>query len=123
MAIAILLLGFIFMYGGKVESVVIDKNKLFLELHKRNIFCLNKKKVFDLTKVTNIRCVKKGHDGVNFYTLHYTIQAEFRGQAPIKILESSKREKIVEQTLLIRNFLGMFTAESQLHIYDLSTRV
>ena len=112
MAIAIMLLGFIFIYGGKIDSVVIDRSKLFLELHKRNMFCLNKKKVFDLTKVTNIRCVKKGHDGVNFYTLHYTIQAEFRGMAPVKILESSKRDKIVEQTLLIRNFLGMFTAES-----------
>lgn len=111
-AIAILVLGFVFIYGGKIDSVVIDKSTLLMELHKRNMFCLNRKKVFDLTKVTNIRCVKKGHDGVNFYTLHYTIQAEFRGQAPVKILESSKREKIIEQTLLIRNFLGMFTAES-----------
>ena len=90
-----MILGFIFCYGGKIESVVIDKEKCFLELHKRNIICINQKKVFDLSRVTNIRCVKKGHDGVNFYTLHYVIQAEFRNEPPLKILESSKREKIV----------------------------
>ena len=119
----ICILGIVFLYGGKVESVVIDKEKRFLELHKRSIICLNRKRVFDLSRVSNIRAVKKGHDGVNFYTLHYVIQAEFRNEAPIKILESTKREKIVQQTLLIRNFLGMFTSESQLNIYDISTRV
>ena len=119
----ICLLGLVFLYGGKVESVVIDNDKCFLELHNRSIICLNRKRVFDLSRISNIRAVKKGHDGVNFYTLHYVIQAEFRNEPPIKILESSKRDKIVQQTLLIRNFLGMFTAESQLQIYDISTRI
>ena len=91
-----ILLGLIFILGGKVESVVIDKEKCFLELHKRNIVCMNKKVCHDLTSVNNIRAVKKGHDGVNFYTLHYVIQAEFRDKPPLKILESSKREKIVQ---------------------------
>ncbi len=94
-AIAIMLLGFVFLWGGKIESVVVDKERCLLELHKRSIICLNSKKVYDLSKVSNIRCVKKGHDGVNFYSLHYVIQAEFRNQAPIKILESAKRDKIV----------------------------
>ena len=119
----ILVLGLVFICGGKIESVVVDKNKCFLELHKTSALCMTNKKVHDLSRVNNIRCVKKGHDGVNFYTVHYIIQAEFRGEAPIKILESSKREKIVQQTLLIRNFLGMFTSESQLQIYDMSTRI
>ena len=122
-AIIVLVLGLIFLYGGKVESVVVDKERCLLELHRRSILCLNNKKVYDLQNVKNIRCVKKGHDGVNFYTLHYVVQAEFSNEPPVKILESSKREKIVQQTLLIRNFLGMFTSESQLNIYDISTRV
>lgn len=122
-AVGIFFFGMIFCCGGKIESTVIDREKRFLELHKRNIICMNKKRVFDLTRVTNIRVVKKGHDGLNFYTVHFTIQAEFHQQAPIKILESKNREKIVQQALLIRNFLGMFTLESQLHIYDSSTRV
>lgn len=72
-AIIVMLLGLIFLYGGKVESVVFDKDRMLLELHRRSIICLNNKKVFDLSRVSNIRCVKKGHDGVNFYTLHYVI--------------------------------------------------
>ena len=122
-AIIVMLLGLIFLYGGKVESVVFDKDRMLLELHRRSIICINNKKVFDLSRVSNIRCVKKGHDGVNFYTLHYVIQAEFPNEPPIKILESSKRDKIVQQSLLIRNFLGMFTSEDQLNIYDISTRI
>jgi hypothetical protein len=77
-AIAVMVLGFVFLWGGKIESVIVDKERCLLELHKRNIICLNSKKVYDLSKVSNIRCVKKGHDGVNFYSLHYVIQAEFR---------------------------------------------
>lgn len=122
-AVVIILLGLTFLYGGKVESVVIDKDRYLLELHRRSVICLNNKKVYDLSRVSNIRCVKKGHDGINFYTLHYVIQAEFANEPPIKILESSKRDKIVQQSLLIRNFLGMFTCEAQLNIYDISTRI
>jgi len=94
-AVIVILLGLIFLYGGKVESVVIDKDRRLLELRKRSIICLVNKKVYDLSRVNNIRCVKKGHDGVNFYTLHYVIQAEFPNEPPIKVLESSKRDKIV----------------------------
>ena len=88
----IILLGIIFVAGGKINSVVFDKEKVLMEVHKRSVLCINKKKVYDLTRVENIRCVKKGHDGINFYTIHYEIQAEFRNEIPIKILESTKRE-------------------------------
>ena len=50
-AFGIMALGFVFLYGGKIESVVIDKDKCFLELHKRSILCCNKKRVFDLSRV------------------------------------------------------------------------
>lgn len=72
-AVVILLLGLAFLYGGKVESVVIDKETCLIELRNTSIICLTRKKAFDLSKVTNIRCVKKGHEGFNFYTLHYVI--------------------------------------------------
>ena len=88
MALIIFVLGFTFMYGGKVESVVIDKRLNLLELLSTSIFCCTKRSVYSLKDLTNVRAVKKGHDGVNFYTLHYTIQAEFRNARPVKILES-----------------------------------
>ena len=73
MAIGVLVLGLVFCYGGKVEGVMIDKREAILELRSTNIFCRTKKTPYDLKDVTEIRAVKKGHDGVNFYTLHYTI--------------------------------------------------
>ena len=122
-AILILALGLTFIFGGKIDSVIIDKDRCFLEIHKTSVICCTRKKVYDLSRVHNVRAVKKGHDGINFYTLHYVIQAEFRNEPPIKLLESSKKDKIVQQALLIRNYLGMFTTEAQLQIYDISTRV
>ena len=88
-------IGLIFLYGGKVESIILDKPRGVLEIQKRSIICLKNKRGYDLTQVENVRCVKKGHDGFNFYTLHYVIQAEFRNEAPVKLLESRQREKIV----------------------------
>ena len=111
-AILILILGMTFICGGKIDSVIVDKERGFLEIHKTSVICCTSKKVRDLQSVKNIRAIKKGHDGVNFYTLHYVIQAEFRNEPPIKLLESSKRDKIIQQALLIRNYLGMFTTEA-----------
>lgn len=59
-----------------------------MEVTKTSIFCIPKKKVDDLHLVHNIRGIKKGHEGVNFYTLHYVIVAEFRNKPSIKIMES-----------------------------------
>lgn len=69
----IFILGVVFCYGGKVESVTIDKRENLLILKSTNIFCRSKSTPHSLKDVTNVRAVKKGHDGVNFYTLHYTI--------------------------------------------------
>ena len=95
-AVFILILGFVFLYAGKIESVVIDKERSLLEVMKTSIFCCVDKKVDDLHQVHNIRGIKKGHEGVNFYTVHYVIVAEFRNKPAVKIMESQNREKIVK---------------------------
>ena len=87
-AILIMGLGFVFCWGGKVEMFIIDKRLNTLELRTTNMLCCSKRQIFNLKDVTNVRAIKKGHEGVNFYTLHYIIQAEFRGRRPVKILES-----------------------------------
>jgi len=87
-ALIIIMLGFSFICAGKVESVVLDKHRNVLELQKTNPICLTKRRGHSLSQVHNIRAFKKGHDGVNFYTLHYIIQAEFRASPPVRILES-----------------------------------
>ena len=77
-AIIVFGLGIVFCYGGRVEGVVIDRREGVLELRSTSIFCQTNKKSYELKDVTEIRAVKRGHDGVNFYTLHYAIQAEFK---------------------------------------------
>ena len=96
-ALGIFILGFIFIYAGKIESVIIDKDRSLLEVSKTSIFCAQKKQVDDLHHVHNIRGIKKGHEGVNFYTIHYVIYAEFRNKPPIKIMDSQNRRKIIKQ--------------------------
>ena len=83
-----MILGFIFIHAGKIESVIIDKDRSLLEVSKTSIFCVSKKEVDDLHNVHNIRGIKKGHEGINFYTIHYVIYAEFRNKPPIKIMDS-----------------------------------
>ena len=87
-SIFIMGLGFTFCYGGKVESVLIDKRANLLETRSTSVLGCTKKTPYNLKDLTNVRAVKKGHEGVNYYTLHYTVQAEFRNQRPVKILES-----------------------------------
>ena len=96
-ALGIMILGFIFIYAGKIESVIIDKNRSLLEVSKTSIFCVSKKQVDDLELIHNVRGVKKGHEGVNFYTIHYVIYAEFRNKPPIKIMDSQNRRKTIKQ--------------------------
>ena len=90
---------------------------------KTSIFCCVDKKVDDLHQVHNIRGIKKGHEGVNFYTVHYVIVAEFRNKPAVKIMESQNREKIIKQLVMVRNFLGLFCTENEVQIIDQSTRI
>ena len=49
-----------------------------------------------MTDITNIVSFKKGHEGINYYTLEYTIRAEFRNHKPMVILTSTSKNKIVQ---------------------------
>ena len=95
-AVLIVLLGLCFIGAGKVESVVLDKRRNVLELQKTNVICRTSRQGHSLTHLSNIRGFKKGHAGVNYYTLHYVIQAEFKTCAPVRILESQNRQKIIK---------------------------
>lgn len=64
-----------------------------------------------MTDITNIVSFKKGHEGINYYTLEYTIRAEFRNHKPMVILTSTSKNKIVQQMVLVRNFIGVETRE------------
>jgi hypothetical protein len=54
---------------------------------------------FMLNEIAEVRAYKKGHNGINVYTLHYKIVILFRGnsQEPIKLMETAKEEKCRKQ--------------------------
>lgn len=59
-----------------------------LELWKTSILCRKEVRVYNLADVKDIKGYKRGHQGVNIYTLHYKILAEFKNSAAVKILET-----------------------------------
>ena len=92
-----------FFIAGKVESLVIDKHTGVMTVGKTGCFCCTTSKAFDLKEVCNIRAFKKGHEGINFYTLHYALNAEFNtDEPPIKIWDSPHQETIDEKVSKVK---------------------
>lgn len=124
MAAGIFFGGLSFFAAGKVETFLIDKATGVMSLTKTACCCCNSSKAFDLKEVSNIRAFKKGHEGINFYTLHYAINVEFNtDEAPVKIWDSPNKKTIDDKMIEIRSFLGMENKQGQLKMIDVSTRI
>ena len=90
-----MLLGIIFIVSGDIKTMALDKEMNLIESRVEKPCCRKKVLQRQMTDITNVVSFKKGHEGVNYYTLEYTIRAEFRHHAPMVILTSSSRKKIV----------------------------
>eukprot|EP00347_Sterkiella_histriomuscorum_P023260 403335334 len=78
---------------------------------------------YPLSDIIDIKCYKRGHSGVNVYTIHYKVMIEFRSSAPIKLTETGVESKCIKQVCLIKNFLGMDCTEEEVELIDESTRL
>lgn len=92
-------LSLMFFCAGHVESIVFDKTLNELQLWRTSLYCVKKVRRFPLSEIGDVRAYKRGHDGVNVYTLHYKIVIVFQGnsQDPIKLMETAKEEKCRKQ--------------------------
>jgi len=56
-------------------------------------------KRYPLEDVVDVRSYKKGHNGINIYTLHYKIMIVFRGanSDPLKLMETAIESKCKKQ--------------------------
>jgi len=63
-AIAIITFGMLFMYAGKVESLVIDKQSGVMTKVKTNIFCRKAQQEWAIDQIRNLRVFKRGNDGI-----------------------------------------------------------
>lgn len=95
-------LSFSFYCAGHVESIVFDKVKHQLQLWRTSLYCVKKVKTFPLDEIEDVLAFKKGHSGINVYTLHYKIVVVFRGNGiePIKLMETGVEEKCIKQVMV-----------------------
>lgn len=65
---------------------------------------MKKVRRFPLDEIVDVRAYKRGHEGINVYTLHYKIMVVFRGDniEPIKIMETAVEKKCRKQ---VRSFI------------------
>ena len=123
-AVFIFCTGQFFFSSGTIENVIFDAETKLIYTNNTNFFCCkSKKKAFDMKEVRDVRCFKRGHDGVQTVTVRYEIIVEFDKGKPLKVLESRERSKIIQQMVMIRNFCGFTCTESDVRIFDESSRL
>lgn len=88
-------LSLMFFCAGHIESIVFDKTQNELQLWRTSLYCVKKVMRYPLNEIAEVRAYKRGHNGVNVYTLHYKIVIVFmaNSQDPIKLMETAKEEK------------------------------
>ncbi|CDW82308.1 UNKNOWN [Stylonychia lemnae] len=91
------LLSFTFLFAGKIESIIFDRQKQELQLWKTSLFCLRNVKKYSMHDIVDVKGYKKGHSGINVYTLHYKIMIEFRNIPAIKLTETGIENKCIKQ--------------------------
>ena len=59
--ILLLVLGFVFVQSGYIETVVFDKRLGRLILYKTNVFCMRYIKAYRLSEIRQVRAVQRGY--------------------------------------------------------------
>jgi len=88
-----ILFGVVFMYAGKIEQVILDKQQGVMSKVKTSIFCQKQQSDWALEQIRNIRVFKRGHDGIQVMTIHYEVQVDFSDMPSHVILKTSQKDK------------------------------
>ena len=75
--IILIVLGFVFVQSGYIETVVFDKRLGRLIVYKTNVFCMRYIKAYRLSEISLVRAVQRGYKTRNQNTLHYKIVIDF----------------------------------------------
>ena len=78
------ILGFIFLYKGRIRSIIFDKNSGTLTIKKRNIFCDNRSiTTYQLKDITDVRAVQRGYKINSIDTEMYYVIIEFENNVDL----------------------------------------
>mmetsp|Transcript_13346 Transcript_13346/g.22688 ORF Transcript_13346/g.22688 Transcript_13346/m.22688 type:complete len:220 (-) Transcript_13346:28-687(-) len=121
--IAVFILGFgiIFMWAGKIDSVVIDKQLGIMTKERVNIVCKKKQTDWALDQIKNVRVFKRGHDSIQVVTIHFEVQVDFSNLPSCTLLETQSHDKAIKQAIKIKQFLGLPINKVDLKFIDEST--
>ena len=121
LAIGLLIFGLVFMFAGKIESVVFNKQVGIMSMVTTNIFCNKTSTDWALDQIKNLKVYKRGHDGVQVMTIRYEVQINFNGLPSHTILTTNNKEKAIRQLVKIKDFLGLPLNRADLKVKDEST--
>ena len=113
--------GVIFIYAGKVNTVIFDKTSGILSKVKTSIFCKKDQTDWAIDQIKNVRVFKRGHDGVQVMTIHYEVQIDFADVPSQTILETKEQDKAIKQLAQIKSFIGLPIGKHDLKYINQST--
>ena len=120
-AVLLLILGLVFLYAGKVESVVFSKDDATVAKVKTTVVCTRQVTEWALDQVVNVRVFKRGQESIQVMTIHYEVQLDFRELPSVNILKTKDCAKAMRQMAEIKEFLGMPISRTDLRYIDEST--
>ncbi len=82
--------------AGKIESIIFDRTKQQLFINKTTVFCFKESRIYPMRDIIDVKAYKKGHSGVNTYTLYYKIMIMFKNDHPLKLTETAVEEKCIK---------------------------
>jgi len=77
-ALILLVLGLVFVYSGKIQTVEINKYTQKITKTNKSVFCNIKEQSWEIQNIEGVRAFKRGHNGINIEDRHYDIMLYFK---------------------------------------------
>jgi len=90
-------MGLIFLYTGRVETVVFDKQKQALLMYKFNLVCAREARRIDLSDIKDVRAAKRGLERKQNHTIRYRITVRLVDGREVSFLETSNSTRVRKQ--------------------------
>ena len=104
--IFLLVMGLLFIYSGKVRTMIFDKRSDAIIIYKTRVTCARKMKVYRLSDLKRVRAAERGYERGQVNTLHYVIVLTFTNGFELATLDTSNSQRARKELLLIKKFMG-----------------
>lgn len=117
-----LVVGLIFLSASQIEVTEFNRTTKQLIVRKSNVFGQKEVEKKNLSQVTDVCIIKRGHDSIQIYTIHYILQISFLEEWLVEVLETNNLHKIKLNYVEVMTFLGKeINFDENVPIIDQST--